>query len=641
MNRILLITSIFVLGLLIGLLVLAYFAYVIETGPPESSLVEGLGSDVTVSWSSAGIAAVQGETTMDAMVGLGYAQASRRTWPLLLYRAVALGRLSELSGSDGLDSDRAAIRLGIGDGAREAYKTLSDEHRSALSAFAAGVNAALDDRRILRDPALILSGADPRPWEPWHSIAVERLFAWLGADARADTAAVRARPIREALLLHDFSRSAIVAPTPPLEPGIYARFVFGSSALPVLFEARVSSVYGQDVQGASLLGTPFFLAGRTDTRAWAVLPAGTYGARQIGKTFNPNVSHRRILLPDQTEQLVSILADSSGVVLDWDERSAPEPDSTILVVSWTGLGAISDAESWLQVVGDRPRRFALFGGAGVIVSEGDVSYLTDESSVTRSKYFVTLAESPWVAHFTRRLDSLASEASGFLPREWFQDTYSLWAAETTPVLLSRIEPPQGPLVRDAVAYLRNWDYSFDRASIAASIFNVWAEIVYEIDGSWPGLPTGGDAVTESRPEDLTTTWQDILEFAVARLATDFGSDMSNWRWERVHAGELRFPLLGDKEPGSSRFVPTVVSGLGHPSTPAWGPPAVYARLRAHGFWEGWTVTNTSRDWITRRIVPETDATFRGSSASVDSRQSVAIGEVHRERGHTTTLKPSR
>ncbi|MBT8401096.1 MAG: penicillin acylase family protein, partial [Rhodothermia bacterium] len=308
MNRVLLITSIFVLGLLVGLLVLAYFAYVIETGPPESWTIDELGSDVTVSWSPFGIAAVEAEGTMDAMIGLGYAQASRRTWPLLLYRAAALGRLSEVAGLAGLDSDRAVVRLGIGEGAGEAFASLSDDHRAALAAYATGVNAALQDRRILRDPALILSGVEPRPWEPWHSIAIERLFAWLGTDAIVDTVAVRRRPTREALLLHDFDRSAVVTSSSKLEHGIYARFVFGSSALPVLFEARVSSVYGEDVQGATLLGTPFFLTGGTDERAWAIRPSGRYSAHPIGSAFNPSVSHRRIQLPDGSEQLVSILA---------------------------------------------------------------------------------------------------------------------------------------------------------------------------------------------------------------------------------------------------------------------------------------------------------------------------------------------
>ncbi len=629
------------LGLLIGLLVLAYFAYVIETGPPESSTLNELGADVTVSWSPAGVAAVEAETTMDAMIGLGYAQASRRTWPLLLYRATALGRLSEVSGLAGLDSDRAVIRLGIGDGARDAFASLSNDHQAALSAFAAGVNAALQDRRILRDPALILSGVVPRPWEPWHSIAIERLFSWLGTEANIDTVAVRTRPVREALLLHDFSRSAIVTSGAAVEPGIYARFVFGSSALPVLFEARVMSVYGEEVQGASLLGTPFFLAGRTDERAWAIRPTGRYSARPIGPGFKPTISHRRIRLPGEAEQIISILSDSAGVVLEWDEQSSSEPDSTELLVSWDGLGALTDTQNWLNLVTRDPVPFVLYNGGSVVVSEGVASFPGSDSYVARSNFFVTIAESPWNSHLTRRLDSLAAKSSGFLPREWFNDTYSVWAAETTPALLSMTDSLKGPLLVDAVAYLRNWDYSYDRASIAASIFNVWAEVFYEIEGRWPGLATANRADAKTaEPAILNrgTEWADYLEFAVARLATDFGSDMSTWRWERVHAGRLRFPVLGDREPSSSRFVPTVVSGTGHPSTPAWGPPAVYARLRPHGFWEGWTVTDTAADWIARRIVPDTDATFRGSSASVHVRRPVAIGDARPAAGQTTRLR---
>ncbi|MBT8400674.1 MAG: penicillin acylase family protein, partial [Rhodothermia bacterium] len=326
------------------------------------------------------------------------------------------------------------------------------------------------------------------------------------------------------------------------------------------------------------------------------------------------------------------------VVLEWDERSSSEPDSTELLVSWNGLSALTDARNWLQIVTQDPGTFGLFKGGGVIMSNGVPSFLGDGVYTARSESFATIAESPWNKHFTRRLDSLTAQSSGFLPREWFNDTYSLWAAETTPVLLSMTDSLKGPLVVDAVAYLRNWDYSYDRASIAASIFNVWAEVFYELEGRWPGIASRDAGSNQPGTPNRGAEWADYLEFAVARLATDFGSDMSTWRWERVHAGRLRFPVLGDREPSSARFVPTVVSGIGHPSTPAWGPPAVYARLKPHGFWEGWTVTDTAAGWIARRIVPDTDATFRGSSASIDVRRPVAIGDVHAGIGHTTTLR---
>ncbi|MDX1429983.1 MAG: penicillin acylase family protein, partial [Rhodothermales bacterium] len=237
-----------------------------------------------------------------------------------------------------------------------------------------------------------------------------------------------------------------------------------------------------------------------------------------------------------------------------------------------------------------------------------------------------------------RLDSLASDATGFYPRIWFNDTYSTWASEVVPMLVEAAsDSAAGPMVQDAISYLRNWDFTFDRASIAASILNVWAEIALELEGSWPSL--GSDGVSEDESPPDRRRWSAFLEFAVARLATDFGSDMSMWRWERVNAGRLRFPILGDMDPGRSRFVPTVASGFGHPSAPAWGPPAVYATYKPHSVWEGWTIAGSSGGWVSRRLLPETDAAFRGTAASGYSRQTVAIDDVPRGTGQSTVLTP--
>ena len=641
-SRLLLVASIFLACLVAGLSVVVYFAYVIESGPPHAAKLAGLDHQVTVRWAPSEIASVEAAGTHDAMAGLGYAQASRRTWPLLLYRAAALGDLFDLIGDEALEADLTAIRLGLADGARGAFEALASDQKQLLTSFATGVNAALSDHRVLREPALLLSRVKPEPWEPWHSIAIERLFAWLGAEADSASSELQRRPLREALRLHDFDHSTIVASLPPLERGLYVRYVLGSSSLPVLFEVNVSGLFAHDVQGACLIGTPFFLAGRTEDRAWAFLPRSRYRLRTVTRDNSLKIERKRLGVVGGTERLVTILTDSLGVVLEEIEQDQVIlSDTRQRIVSWSGLGATSDVTFWLDVTSVPSSGLVLFDGSGIVLSLDQRLYAGPD--MRRSFHFSYMGESVWSRSAMERLDSLASESQGFYPRLWFLDAYSPWARRTAQLLVAALDSVEAERVPDAATYLRNWEYDYSRASIAASVFSVWAEITRDNEGAWPGLPAvvGTDAAadTSRRLASRSERWTNYLDLAVSRLTSDFGTDMSTWRWERVNAGELRFPLLG--RPGRARapFVPTVVSGFGHPSSPSWGPPEVYMLGKPLSVWEGWTRTDAADAWQVRRVLPGSSAGFSGSARPGELRHLDSVGSLQTGPSETTTLVP--
>ncbi|MDX1741936.1 MAG: penicillin acylase family protein, partial [Rhodothermales bacterium] len=269
MNKVLIVVLIFFGGVVAALLVLSYFAYVIDSGPPDEIVVNALEGPSQVLFAEQGTATVTATNLDDAMAGLGYAQVASRTWPLLLYRAAATGRFAALAGPAGVAVDEMVYRLGIGESAEAAYTGLDTRERRLLDAFASGINAGLTEAPITRDPSLVLSGHLPEPWLPWHTLAVERLFGWLAVRTRS--VEDFPDPIRTALGLHDFGESTIVSSEWPSEPGLFVRYVWGSSALPVLFETSVDGAGSEPVRGACLIGTPFFVAARNGDRAWSFL----------------------------------------------------------------------------------------------------------------------------------------------------------------------------------------------------------------------------------------------------------------------------------------------------------------------------------------------------------------------------------
>ncbi len=637
----LIVVAIFVLGLCAGLAVLGYFAYLLESGPPEHTSVAGLQDDTVVRWSSDGAATVEAGSLRDAWLGLGYAQAAGQPWPLTLYRAAALGNLAAMIGEEGLEVDRITVALQLGQGARGAFETLSREEREHLEAFASGVNAGLADKRILRDPAMILARAEPEPWEAWHSIAVERLFAWLAAETSSTPTVVEPvdNRLRSLLRLHDFEQSMIVLTLPPVEVGMYVRYVWGSSALPAVFETSLA-IGERTIHGASLLGTPFLIAGRSGERMWAFLLSGRY-ERSTARPDSQSVRTERFRrsLPGGSETLITVLRDSSGVLIEQESADTTAGGLTVARVSWRGLEPITDAAAWFGLAEGREPTFDLIDGSGALVLDAAGQTLIGVGS-DRLDRGVAFSNSGWKSFAIERLDTVMAVRPAFQPRIWFSDTFSGWAARIVPPLIASSDTSWTGSVEEAVTYLRNWDYTFDGSSIAAAIFASWAEDVRDIRGSWP-LPEPVTTATGPSRSDVAVELSHrtvLLNRTVERMLSQYGPDMSTWRWERVNASAKHYPILGSRRGASARFLPVSVRGRGHPSTPEWGPAAIRDTLKPSHLWEVWAAA-TLDDWTYRRgYAPETHAS---GQTSVVSERGVAVSHKNMSADRQTTLSPKR
>ena len=160
---------------------------------------------------------------------------------------------------------------------------------------------------------------------------------------------------------------------------------------------------------------------------------------------------------------------------------------------------------------------------------------------------------------------------------WLSDTYSSYAAELTPVILSLLEDTHSgidtdPLLELAIPYLRNWNYKFDPHETAATIFQLfqknasrnlyrhWLEdreinmlfktpnilysAVYQLlihPERWPA------SHPYSHREWISVSMRETLEY----LASNYGNEPHAWQWNRVVRGSF-LPLLFDETRKKSR-----------------------------------------------------------------------------------------
>jgi penicillin amidase len=177
--------------------------------------VSGLTAPVEIVRDSANVPHIFGATDEDVLFGLGYAHAQDRLWQLLTMRWTVQGRLSEVFGAQTLNIDKLLRRFDLYTIARHAVELQDAETQAKLRAYAAGVNARLDE--INSDalgrgaPELFLFNAPVAPWTPADSLAMGKLMALQLSGHLAN----EVKRARTSLALEDPDRLRDIMPDAP------------------------------------------------------------------------------------------------------------------------------------------------------------------------------------------------------------------------------------------------------------------------------------------------------------------------------------------------------------------------------------------------------------------------------------------
>ncbi|HCU25435.1 MAG TPA: penicillin acylase family protein [Deltaproteobacteria bacterium] len=134
-------------------------------------IIATLDSPVTVSSDRFGISTIRAASRFDAFRALGYVTARDRLFQMDMMRRAASGRLSEVIGKLALKIDVEHRVMGFNRVASKIAQALPEEQRKALSAYAEGVNAFIQQ---METPPIefILLGYRPAPWAIEDSVLV-------------------------------------------------------------------------------------------------------------------------------------------------------------------------------------------------------------------------------------------------------------------------------------------------------------------------------------------------------------------------------------------------------------------------------------------------------------------------------------
>lgn len=597
MSRTVVIAASVLFALFVFAVLLYYLSYGVNTSPPSRQSLAGLEQPVTIYWSDDGPVRIVAESDADFFAALGYTHGMNKTWVALLLRQAALGRLSEWFGQNARQEDRLVRQLKLARTAQNIYETLDDKEKKTLERYAEGFSAALSSARVRRKATLVLLEINPESWEPWHTLAVERLWAWIGAsvqDLPEDLEGMGAfleadRALRTRLHVYGMSENMAMLVGGDDRIRHLFRFVTGDSGQPLFQEFEYVSSTGPVMDGLSVPGTTIFPAGRTNKQSWVFLLPTDISAKteKIIPSERLDITYDLLGAASGQEEVVIIERLHGGLVLGnvlgdvlGDNADA---DSSRTLIHWSGLDVNARNENWTSLLsGDQPL-FSLFRKDGIIYYDDGGPEIVGSPSLSYAHpggvlFATNSASGP---ELRKRIESIVAGQTR-VQSEWdiLHDTFSGSASDWMGRFLEALDSVSVSTVREdeAVEYLRNWDHNYRGASIAASIAEHTRKNL------------------EAQPRDRLTPAiaHGALSSAVDFLTEYYGADMREWRWETVQDLIVYFPGWTSASGAVDRrikqfneeFLPVAIQGYGHPNTLAWGPTIGHAWRKATSAWEG-------------------------------------------------------
>ncbi len=182
--------------------------------------LDGVSGPVEIVRDTANVPHIFAESDADVFFALGFAHAQDRLWQMTVLRRTAQGRLSEVFGPRTLRTDELLRRLDIHGLAQSSVAAQDAYTRTALDAYARGVNAWIGvvnaEARGRGAPEFFLFSSEISLWQPADSIAIVKLMGMQTAS-HLEREVLRARlslvlePERLADILPDSPGAGIAA----------------------------------------------------------------------------------------------------------------------------------------------------------------------------------------------------------------------------------------------------------------------------------------------------------------------------------------------------------------------------------------------------------------------------------------------
>jgi penicillin amidase len=151
--------------------------------------IRGISNPVEIIRDKWGVPHIYAKNEQDLFFAQGYVHAQDRLFQMDSHRRVGVGRISEISGSSGLATDRYARYFGWKRAAEAQVSGMSAEVRSVMDAYCAGVNAFIAHEKLPVE--FLIMAYRPEPWCFVDTASWGAVLAW-GLSVNWESELIRA-----------------------------------------------------------------------------------------------------------------------------------------------------------------------------------------------------------------------------------------------------------------------------------------------------------------------------------------------------------------------------------------------------------------------------------------------------------------
>ena len=353
-----------------------------------------------------GVPSLIAANELDVYRAQGYVHAQDRLFQMDLARRQASGMLAEVIGPAALDNDKKFLTFSLRRAAEASLAAYSAHGRAILEAYAAGVNAYID--QAIQKHALpyefTLLGYQPAHWSPADSLVIGKYMAYdlnycydyaafnswalthLGEDALRDllpedfyqnpdnvellrlNQSVTAKIDRRAALLprpneENGSNNWVLAPSKTTTgQALLADDPHLDLGTPSIWYQMHLKTPDMDVAGVIFAGIPGIILGHNQDIAWGVTNVGPDvqdlyiervnpdNPRQLeydGAYYDAEVVEHSIKVKGQPDESFTLLYSRHGVIID--ELVKPLDSAYRYAMQWTALEATRELEAIINI----------------------------------------------------------------------------------------------------------------------------------------------------------------------------------------------------------------------------------------------------------------------------------------------------
>lgn len=505
-----------------------FYWFLYRALPKTSGTIEtSVSQPVEVDRDGLGVPHIKARTLDDAWFVEGYTTAEDRMFQMDGLRRLAAGELSAIIGPSALETDRESRRYRLRRVAEQIYTDMAESDKSAMQAYARGVNAYIESHRGRYGIEFSLLGYDPRPWSVIDSLLCGlHMFRTLTNDYKTKLAKEQmlrgGEPDKVNFLFP--SRSGFeFMPGGDEHPGSNAWAISGAHSatgkpllsndmhlefsIPGVWHMEYLEAPGMKVAGVSLPGLPGILSGHNDRIAWGETNLGfdvedlyieKIDLRTGQYLFNGHIEQAR-----QEREIIEVKGRAPEEATIWVTRHGPIfqiANGEVMALRWAATEPSAIADVFLDI--DRARNWdefkhaiARFGGPGqnfvYADVDGNIGYHASGRLPIRRDYFGDVPVDG---------SSGKNEWDGFIP---FEELPEAWNPKSGFVVSANQNP-----------FPANYPYhvtgEFDSPYRSRQILNM--------------LKAGGD---KQKPEDSLRVQKDVYggfnKFIAEQLVAAYGN----------------------------------------------------------------------------------------------------------------------